>query len=72
MIPFALAQRQNLIHHENISILTLEQLEQIRLLREPVVYETPQLEGPPQPFPASSGPVDDEVKLTPHVVANDQ
>ena len=31
--------------------ITQEQLEQIRQLREPTVYETPRLDGPPQPFP---------------------
>ena len=46
-------------------VISQEQLEQIRQLREPVVYETPQLEGPPQPFPASSGSVGYEVKITP-------
>jgi hypothetical protein len=49
----------------NTLCITQEQLEQIRQLRGAAVYESPRLEGPPRPFPASSGPVDDEVKLTP-------
>jgi Putative ATPase subunit of terminase (gpP-like) len=46
-------------------VITQEQLEQIRQLREPVVYEAPWLEEPPQQFPASSGSVGYEVKVTP-------
>jgi hypothetical protein len=49
----------------NTLVITSEQLQQIRALREPVVYEAPRLEGPPQPFPASSGSVGHDVKVTP-------
>jgi len=46
-------------------VITQEQLEQIRQLRGAGDYEAPRLEGPPQPFPASSGSVGYEVKVTP-------
>jgi Putative ATPase subunit of terminase (gpP-like) len=46
-------------------VISQEQLEQIRQLLEPLVHEAPQLEGPPQPFPASSGSVGYDVKVTP-------
>jgi hypothetical protein len=45
-------------------VVTAEQLEQIRQLREPVDYEAPQSETTPQPFPATSGPVDEELRVT--------
>ena len=49
----------------NTLVVTTEQLEQIRALREPVAYETPGLEGPQRPFPYNpSGPVDGELKIT--------
>ena len=46
-------------------VITQEQLEQIRQLRGAVVYEAPQSETPPQPYPASSGSEGYEVKITP-------
>jgi transposase len=49
----------------NTLVVTTQQLEQIRALREPVAYETPGLEGPPLPFPYNpSGPVDGELRIT--------
>ena len=49
----------------NTLVVTTEQLQQIRALREPVAYEAPHPETPPQPFPAPSyGPVDGELKIT--------
>jgi hypothetical protein len=48
----------------NTLCITAEQLEQIRQLREPTVYEAPQSETRPQPFPANSSPVDYELKVT--------
>jgi hypothetical protein len=46
-------------------VITQEQLEQIRQLRGTTVYEATRLEGPPQPFPASSGSVGYDVMVTP-------
>jgi hypothetical protein len=37
-------------------VIPREQLRQIRMLREPEVYEAPHLETSQLPFPASSGP----------------
>jgi hypothetical protein len=45
--------------------ITQEQLEQIRQLREPVVYEATQSQTPPRPFPERCAPVGYEVKVTP-------
>jgi hypothetical protein len=46
-------------------VVTQEQLEQIRQLRGAGDYEAPGSEGPPRPFPASSGSVGYDVKVTP-------
>jgi hypothetical protein len=46
-------------------VVTQEQLEQIRQLRGSVVYESPKSETPTRPFPASSGSVGYEAKVTP-------
>jgi hypothetical protein len=47
-------------------VITAEQLEQIRQLRGATVYESPQSETPPRPFPEPPpyGPADYEVKIT--------
>jgi len=46
-------------------VVTREQLEAIRQLRDPVTYEATRLDGPPRPFPDnSSGPVDFELKIS--------
>src|SRR5436190_24114264 len=39
----------------NTLVLTAEQLEKIRALREPVAYETPGLKGRIRPFPGEPG-----------------
>ena len=49
----------------NTLVLSAEQLEKIRALREPVAYETPGHKGPIRPFPDNpSGPVDGELRIT--------
>jgi hypothetical protein len=53
------------VHANQALVVTAEQLEQIRQLRGAGDYEAPRSEGPPQPFPASSGPVGYDVKVTP-------
>jgi hypothetical protein len=50
----------------NQLMITHEQLQQIRQLREPVAYEAPRTETPPEPFPSPApyGRVDGELKIT--------
>jgi len=48
----------------NTLVVTQDQLEQIRQLREPVAYEAPRPETPRLPSPVPYDTVDEELRIT--------